>query len=423
MDKQKIAIEQLVTPKRESHVAVIGSGLAGLTTAYLLARAGLCVSLYERESQIGMDSQSITVPCIASKEKESIRVQTPMRSFSAGYYPALFKVYRHLSVPMQSNTFSFNFFDASTGEIKTAYYGAGGLQGFTTSHTWKDTCLIILGFLYYALLACFLTVTGLTRRYPFRRMSHAQFCKIFSIPSKFVDDLLNPLFMGVATCSNSELARYPAAYLLEYRARTMFRSHYITDVSQVAQRLSKPLSHIYLGVEPLVRDEDRTITCQSTTRTYNHIVYAFPPDDVPYTKTSVITHRSSICMPKGQPMVLNLGCHKTYTSASHLISAPENLVQTTLPTQFASVIPYYIARSDFKRAIVSVTNLHIIDKYLSQDGNLSQENGRNNIYQVGSFVCFGIPLLEGCVTSARLVAVDILRKEGLDDRIIQEIFS
>jgi 2-polyprenyl-6-methoxyphenol hydroxylase-like FAD-dependent oxidoreductase len=35
-------------------VAIIGSGIAGLTTAYLLARAGHHVEIFEREPEIGM---------------------------------------------------------------------------------------------------------------------------------------------------------------------------------------------------------------------------------------------------------------------------------------------------------------------------------------------------------------------------------
>jgi cation diffusion facilitator CzcD-associated flavoprotein CzcO len=40
-------------PKR---VAIIGSGIAGLTTAFLLSRAGHHVEIFEREPEIGMVS-------------------------------------------------------------------------------------------------------------------------------------------------------------------------------------------------------------------------------------------------------------------------------------------------------------------------------------------------------------------------------
>lgn len=69
-------------------VAIVGSGLAGLTAAYLLTGGGadvnqhLHVELIERSSTLGMDSESVTVEHHGQKR----RVDVPMRAFSQGMW-------------------------------------------------------------------------------------------------------------------------------------------------------------------------------------------------------------------------------------------------------------------------------------------------------------------------------------------------
>lgn len=67
--------------KRKSKVAIIGSGLAGLSAAHLLTRSAdvrdrFEVHLFERNRELGLDASSITV--------EDIRIDVPMRSVNAG---------------------------------------------------------------------------------------------------------------------------------------------------------------------------------------------------------------------------------------------------------------------------------------------------------------------------------------------------
>ena len=72
-------------------VAVVGSGLAGLATAYFLTQStrDVDVTLYERHATLGMDAESVTV----EHEGQHQRVDVPMRAFSAAYYPVS---YTHL---------------------------------------------------------------------------------------------------------------------------------------------------------------------------------------------------------------------------------------------------------------------------------------------------------------------------------------
>ncbi|KAJ2470375.1 hypothetical protein IWW56_006545, partial [Coemansia sp. RSA 2131] len=47
--------------KQGRRVAVVGSGLAGLATSYMLQKSGYTVELFEQENSIGMDAGSLTI--------------------------------------------------------------------------------------------------------------------------------------------------------------------------------------------------------------------------------------------------------------------------------------------------------------------------------------------------------------------------
>lgn len=102
-------------------VAIIGSGLAGLTTAHILSSTfdkatkskTFNVTIYEKANAIGMDSGSITVPCLCSAcssnpsseflhltEKER-RIDVPMRGFYPDLYTGLVSLYDYLNIPYE----------------------------------------------------------------------------------------------------------------------------------------------------------------------------------------------------------------------------------------------------------------------------------------------------------------------------------
>lgn len=93
---------------RTVKVAIIGSGLAGLTAAHLLARpvdnegdVRFEVHIFEKvrydlkclksganpdrqANALGMDASSVSVRVPGTKEEKDIRVNVPMRSFQGG---------------------------------------------------------------------------------------------------------------------------------------------------------------------------------------------------------------------------------------------------------------------------------------------------------------------------------------------------
>ncbi|KAJ3219893.1 hypothetical protein HK099_004539 [Clydaea vesicula] len=111
------------TDQTKPRIAVIGSGLAGLSSAYFLSTirgSPFTVHLYEKSSSLGMDSGSIEVPCPcvncnntdrnSEHFQDPKRVDVPMRSFFPTYYPNLQKLYDQVKIPythLTDNSMSF----------------------------------------------------------------------------------------------------------------------------------------------------------------------------------------------------------------------------------------------------------------------------------------------------------------------------
>ncbi|BGP31627.1 hypothetical protein JCM10296v2_003399 [Rhodotorula toruloides] len=100
---------------RPVRVAVVGSGLAGLSTAYLLSKVqatrpdgsalNIEVHLLEKNEDLGMDTASLSV----KTEEGSYRVDVPMRSINGGSHSRVRQLYQHLGVPLVESDFSYSF--------------------------------------------------------------------------------------------------------------------------------------------------------------------------------------------------------------------------------------------------------------------------------------------------------------------------
>jgi len=95
-------------------VAIVGSGMAGLVTAYLLhrdPRRRFEVTIFESGKTLSLDSASVSLSNAFLDTND--RVDLPMRAFAGGYYNNLKAMYDCLGVQYRSQPFLFEF--ARTG--------------------------------------------------------------------------------------------------------------------------------------------------------------------------------------------------------------------------------------------------------------------------------------------------------------------
>ncbi|KAF9186322.1 hypothetical protein BGZ51_002881 [Haplosporangium sp. Z 767] len=132
----KTQSQKSTAPAHKLRIAVVGSGLAGLTAAHLLSSLhldegrgdqGIEVELFEKAHKLGMDAASLSVTCPCQKcalaagrgngdpnhEHVEGRMDVPMRSFFPEYYPNLVRLYRSIGVKFHDADNTLACFDVT----------------------------------------------------------------------------------------------------------------------------------------------------------------------------------------------------------------------------------------------------------------------------------------------------------------------
>jgi predicted NAD/FAD-binding protein len=108
-----------------SDIAVIGSGIAGLSAAWLLSRRHR-VTVYEASGRLGGHSNTVSVPTPAGE----IPIDTGFIVYNEPTYPNLTAFFAHLGVPTQDSDMSFavSLDDGALEYAGTDLRGVGALK-------------------------------------------------------------------------------------------------------------------------------------------------------------------------------------------------------------------------------------------------------------------------------------------------------
>ncbi|KAF4594920.1 Amine oxidase [Ophiocordyceps camponoti-floridani] len=260
-------------------VAVIGTGLAGLTAAHLLQndhQHRYRVTLFDKAKNLSLDSASVTVRHAETARVE--RVDLPMRACAGGYYENLLRMCRHLAIPLHPVRFLFAFAAmlptghswrceaTGPGDVGSApgtyFVYASNMHralpprpaGRRLVSYWVEVLYLVVCQAWF-IAVCFL-VRPKTR--PVAE-TLGQYLDRTRVPRRFSRQYLLPLMSSVSTCSHAEMLAFPASDVVDYKRLSHGRQHYAVcgGVWRVQSRLAEGVRNVRLGCQVTSVEVDR----------------------------------------------------------------------------------------------------------------------------------------------------------------------
>jgi len=401
-------------------IAIIGSGIAGLTAAYRARQAGFDVTLFEAQQGHGMDAHALAV--------DGGTVDVPLRVMNPQRWQNVLALARDVGV--------------DTFEVNT-YVSCSDLQQKTwfRSYRMPVTHWPMLGSWRYAHLNSAKIALGLcqlkktlryTRQHP--QLSIAELLVKHPFEPVFWRGLVLPLLTTICTCDEAHLLAWPSHQLLSLlndilnpQGKRLLRLK--GGTSALVQRLAQgvPSYHgspvqqvVEQGEQVLVKNQrgegglfDRVIVATQANQLsfIEGEQYAAEKKvlaGITYAQGELVVHQDLHCLPR---------CRKDWTALSFMadkqferfmFSVWVNTVEPSLANKTPVLQTWnpiisldeakVLSRTPFQRAVVNSNTA----KILAQLEQWHQQPNRR-IFYIGSWAFEGVPLLETAVCSAQAV--------------------
>lgn len=391
-------------------IAVIGSGISGLTSAYILSKKGHDVSLFEANDYIGGHTHTIPVE-VAGKIHS---VDTGFIVFNKRTYPNFCNLLAELNVEIQPSEMSFSYrsdlrgLEYSGHNLNTLFSDRRNLFKLDFYHLIKDIILFNHDAKRFLARANDLEITI----NDFISANHysEQFKECYLVPmmaaiwSKNKEDTLN--------CSADFILKFYNNHgLLDLFNRPMWYVVKGGSKNYIAPMIASIKNSVYLNsrVEKIIRDHNKiTIIVNSKKHIFDAVVCATHSDQalamlempapeeinilslIKYTDNDVVLHKDMNVMPKNKRAWASWNYFDNQDSAATL-TYYMNRLQTLDSNQdfFVSVnLAHEIAES---KIIQSFKYAHpcLTVSALKAQKQINLINGINNTYYVGSYWGYG----------------------------------
>ncbi|MFE5839310.1 NAD(P)/FAD-dependent oxidoreductase [Arthrobacter sp. NPDC056493] len=305
------------------HVAVVGSGVAGLTAAYILSRRDH-VTLFEADSRPGGHAHTHDV----RQESGSLAVDTGFIVHNNRTYPNLIRLFGELGVETQDSDMTMSIRCDGCGLEYAGAKGASGVFARPANLARPRFLLMLAEILRFWRKARALLANGASRPGA-REETLGEFLERERFSSYFTSHFMAPVVSAVWSCDPTTALAYPARYLFtflehhgmlgikgspQWKTVTGGSRRYVDRVVEGLQdvRLSSPVlavRRIPTGVE---------ITTASGTEHFDAAVIAAHPREalammaepvpaevqvlghIPYSVNHIKFHRDSAVLPRSR---------------------------------------------------------------------------------------------------------------------------
>ena len=412
-------------------IAVVGTGIAGLTAGWLLNQADQEVVLIERMPAVGLAAHGVDfsidgIPLVAD---------LPLRMFNAALWPNLYRLYQALEVDMEIVEPSKSY--GEIGRDSEFHFGHTFFEFRSMKWLWRKKYRQIVREIYrMKATASSDLAAGRAEKLDFQSYLDQQgysaaFRELFLFPA---------LSSTVCTCSYESLRRYPAEIMLRAMLslamgdRLLRARHGAIDIER---RLTTALSDVRCGVglrSVEAKQQQVQLSLDSGEQiTVEHLIMATQANSAlqlmpeithreremlasfEYENVEVVLHRDERLMP---PHRRDWSTFNLLTNRGHDASMCSVWLNrfypawATLPSVFQTIMPIQAASADkvicqrrLQRPVVNQKSLHGL-KLLD---DLHRESNRR-VWFCGSYASGGVPLLESGVAASFAVVQHLLRQ-------------
>ena len=396
-------------------IAIIGSGIAGLSAAWLLCKDHQ-ITLYEKASKAGMGIYSVKVPNCNKT------VDIPLRVFTPAYYPHLLELYARAGVVTEKTNHSAAYAD----ENNRLFFHYGNLLLGGKSLSFPKHLSPNLLRLH---VTTFQTLHANKDNPDLCQLNFDEFLTQTDLCNDFTKRILLPALATVCTCDYQDVLNYPADIIIKYLTCGVMEDGLLRAVDGVDDVITKLLDpSVNLKTNIVIHKIERSengveIHTNDNTESYDRIIIATQPHhaalllgdsqqssllaQVPITQSRMIVHTDANLLP---PSLLPLAPVTYYLeedasrpeAAVHLnkaiteLDCPTPLFQTWNPLR-TPADGSMLADVKFDRPILTKQSRQVITA-------LREQSASERILLTGSYLCDGIPLLDGAVQSSLRIA-------------------